>query len=90
MRVSAVSSEARSRSWTTGTLTVARSASRAEVNRGGFVYLSVVPEHEGRFDLAFELPPQPNSDLPFQEAGWRRGLVLSEVAGVVASHLGLS
>jgi hypothetical protein len=56
---------------------------------GRLVYLSVVPEQEGRFDLALALPPQPNSGLPFQDVGWRRGLVLSEVADVVASHLGL-
>lgn len=54
------------------------------------VYLSVLPGGEERFDLALELPPQPSSVLPFEDGGWHRGLVLSEVADVVASHLGLA
>ena len=61
---------------------------RGEATR--LVYVSVVPDREGRFDLALELPPQQSSGLPFEDGGWRRGLVLSEVADVVALHLGLS
>ena len=54
------------------------------------VYMSVVPDQEGHFDLALEVPPQPSSGVPFEDGGWRRGLVLSEVADVVALHLGLT
>jgi hypothetical protein len=61
--------------------------------RGGgarLVYLSLVPDQEGRFDVALELPPASPFTLPFEDGGWRRGLVLSEVAEVVALHLGLA
>jgi hypothetical protein len=53
------------------------------------VYVSVVPDQDGRFDLALELPPKPSSGMPYEDGGWRCGLILSEVAEVVASHLGL-
>jgi hypothetical protein len=43
----------------------------------------LVPDQEGRFDVALELPPTSNSGLPFEAGGWHYGLVLSEVADVV-------
>ena len=54
------------------------------------VYVSVVPDQYGRFDVALELPQRPSSSLPFEDGGWRRGLVLSEVADVVALQFGLA
>jgi hypothetical protein len=57
--------------------------------RTRLVYVAVLPEQDGLYDVALEVPPGSESALPFEEAGWRRGLVLSEVADVVASHLGL-
>jgi hypothetical protein len=58
--------------------------------RTRLVYLSLASEQEGRFDVALELPPRSSSGLPFENGGWHHGLVLSEVADVVAVHLGLA
>jgi hypothetical protein len=54
------------------------------------VYVTAVPDHDGRFDLALELPPQPRSELPYEDGGWCRGLGLAEMVDAVALHLGLS
>jgi hypothetical protein len=54
------------------------------------VYVSAILDQERIFDLALELPPQPGSELPYEDGGWRLGLALAEVADVVGVHLGLS
>jgi len=61
---------------------------RGEATR--LVYVSVLPDREGRFDVALELPPKEGSDLPYEDGGWHHGLDLSEVFDVVASHLRMS
>ena len=50
------------------------------------VYVSLARDQEGRLDVALELPPKVSSGLPFEESGWHHGLILSEVADVVALH----
>lgn len=54
------------------------------------VYVSMLPDQDGRFDVSLELPPRAGSERPYEDAGWHYDLTLGEVFELVASHLGLS
>jgi hypothetical protein len=57
---------------------------------GRLVYITTLRRAPGRYDLFFELPPPPGSELPYEPAGNVHDIGFEQLAAAVAQHLGLS